>query len=425
MIVGEKAGNILDDLSKCQRFVRIRIMQQISYYVKRTIRQLFECLSETANRCLYYILPDQDRSVSSPAPTKILLAKLDAIGDFVLFTAVLPAYRELFAKAHIVLLVRDNVAGLAGNCPYVDEVWTLDAGKFKVNLAERLRWRRRLVRENFDVAIHARYSVGSERYLDCLAAWCRAPRRIAFECLYERNKRDSSNPYYPELVPESGKGRFEIDRNYDMVRYLGFAGNPTHTTSVWITDGDRTTADSLLSGISGKSYAVLMPGATLYERQWGAENFVMAVREINARHRNISWLLCGSAAETDLCGVIASHLSENAIPHAMLAGKTSLRDLAVLIEGALFYLGNETSGAHIAASVGVPALCILGGGHYGRFFPYPGNPLTIGITNLLSCYGCNWECRYDEFLCITGIRVQKVVAEVDKVLVPNRDACRC
>ena len=41
---------------------------------------------------------------------------------------------------------------------------------------------------------------------------------------------------------------------------------------------------------------------------------------------------------------------------------------AALLERAKFYIGSDTSMAHIATALKIPAFVLLGGGHYGRFF---------------------------------------------------------
>ena len=81
-----------------------------------------------------------------------------------------------------------------------------------------------------------------------------------------------------------------------------------------------------------------------------------------------------------------------------LVGKTSLVELVELLRNALLVLSNETSAVHIGAAVGAPVICILGGGHFGRFLPYvvekpePSRPTPIVVVQPMSCFGCNWQC---------------------------------
>jgi len=95
-----------------------------------------------------------------------------------------------------------------------------------------------------------------------------------------------------------------------------------------------------------------------------------------------------------------------------------------LIRGAQALIGNETSGIHIAAAVGVPAVGILGGGHFGRFLPYPNSiesPKPEAVFHAMECYGCNWNCsqphvRGEAVPCIRSVDVQDVMAALGRAL---------
>jgi len=53
-----------------------------------------------------------------------------------------------------------------------------------------------------------------------------------------------------------------------------------------------------------------------------------------------------------------------------LAGKTTIAQLVELIRNASLLIGNDSAAIHMAAATQTPSVCILGGGHYGRFLPY-------------------------------------------------------
>lgn len=372
---------------------------------------IFKRIEETLNYLLFLLSRIAGKpSRPSTGLDRILIAKLDSIGDFVLFSPNLKTYRFQFPDAWLVLLVKDTVYNLAETCPYVDEVWRLPCRKFRLNIVERLRWYNRMSAACFDMAINAAFS-SYFSFLDCLVGWTGAPRRIAFQAdafdrIYGRRRY-----YYTELIPADKVSKFEIDRNYEMLRYLCYNGGLSHETEIWITDSDRNRADSLYQRSERKPYAILFPGALVKERQWQAEHFISAVREINGRYP-FHWVICGSADEAPLCSGVAAALSDSDIPATDLAGRTTLRELAALLADAFFYLGNETSGAHIAAAVDTPVICILGGGYVKRFFPYPGNAATIAVTRQLPCFGCDWQCIHSQWRCITGITVEDVVDKV-------------
>jgi ADP-heptose:LPS heptosyltransferase len=87
-------------------------------------------------------------------------------------------------------------------------------------------------------------------------------------------------------------------------------------------------------------------------------------------------------------------------------------------------IGSETSAMHIAAAVSTPSVCLLGGGHFGRFVPYPVNVEGVvpsPVFHKMECYGCNWQCTQSHEAgqpvpCISAISVEKVVAAAEVII---------
>ena len=88
-------------------------------------------------------------------------------------------------------------------------------------------------------------------------------------------------------------------------------------------------------------------------------------------------------------------------------------------------ISNDSGGTHILAASGKPKVCILGGGHFGRFVPYlectgQTNKLEV-VFHQMPCNGRNWECIYplkknEPAPCITNISVDAVWEKVKPLL---------
>jgi ADP-heptose:LPS heptosyltransferase len=343
---------------------------------------------------------------------KIFISKHDSIGDFILFTAVLSEYRKVFPNYHIVLLVQDISYDLAETCPYVDEVWTINHLKFNRNFFERIRWYRKLSTAGFDVAINAVYS--SFDTFDCLSGWTSAPRRIGFTCS-SIIKRDINSLYFNELAPEREGTIFEMERNYDMLHFLGSPAQSPGKAELWIREADSALASKVKDKLKGKPNAIIFPGAGKDIRVWKSDKLIQTISEVSKLFP-FHWIVCGGRAEKEYCAYITHCLEQLEIPVENYAGKTTLRELYCLFAGAALYIGNETMASHLAAATDTPAVCILGGAYYGRFYPYPNNPLTVAATCQMPCWGCNWDCIHKEAKCISAIKVEDVVTCVRKLL---------
>jgi hypothetical protein len=67
----------------------------------------------------------------------------------------------------------------------------------------------------------------------------------------------------------------------------------------------------------------------------------------------------------------------------------------------------------LALALGKPTVVVLGGGDYGRFFPY-GKARVV--THPMDCFQCHWDCRYDRALCLHDIPPPEIVKAVEEAL---------
>ncbi len=108
-----------------------------------------------------------------------------------------------------------------------------------------------------------------------------------------------------------------------------------------------------------------------------------------------------------------------------LAAKTTLPEFVEVIRRAKILVSNDTAAVHISAAVGTPSVCILGGGHYGRFLPYSleteNSTTPVSVIHKMDCYNCNWICTQPSKKgkaapCIANIRVEQVLNVVKQIL---------
>jgi ADP-heptose:LPS heptosyltransferase len=364
---------------------------------------------------LLFAAGGRDRTPHTGAPERMLLMRHDLIGDFILFTGTLRSYREAFPRTRIVLLVRDHAADLARASDDVDEVWSLPNRAFRLDPTERLRWWRRMRDGAFDLAVNAVYGT-SWVHLDALAGWTRAPRRVVHECLDPRAPRRTAHPYFTETVPARGAWRFSVERDLDLLEHLTGVRPPRRDPFVAVLPQWREEARRL----AGEGpYGVVAPGARYEIKRWGAGQFAEALA-LAEGGMGLRWLVAGSAGEAGVCRELTGLLVGRGIPALDLAGRVSLGPLAALLASARVSLGNDSAPAHLAAAVGTPGVAVVGGGHPGVCYPYPGNPLTIAVRHELPCYHCSWYCTRPENECITGVTPRDVAG----ALVRIRDARR-
>ncbi len=348
---------------------------------------------------------------------RVLVVRLDRIGDFLLWLDAARALRELYPadRCELTLLAHPSWAGMAGGLGLFDRVWTLDPRTFVWNLG--YRWSRLTVtrRAGFSTVVQARHS--RELFVeDALTRASGAPVRAAFDRPdgpETRVQKAVSDRWYTRLV--AAPAEMELERNAEFVRALGLpefrAGVPALATS-------RPPV-----ALRETPYFVLFPGATWSGRRWPTERFA-ALAERLSRETGWRGVVCGGPEDRAL-GEAVARLAGT--PLENLAGGTTLDALAGVIAGAELVVTNETSGVHMAAAVGTPSVCVLGGGHFGRFVPYrietplQGRPLPLPVVAPMPCFGCDWQCIYpisagDPAPCIGGIGLEAVWTAVRDVI---------
>lgn len=338
----------------------------------------------------------------------VLIVRPDAIGDFVLFSAVLPVYRSLFPDAYLILLVSTDVYELARECPFVDAVWQIDVRRFRYDIPEKIRWLFRLLNAQIHVAIFPVYSLALV-HTEFLIGWTRAPRRIGYECS-ELGKKRRRMPNYTELVPARRTTLHELSRNEDFVRYLGYHGEPVRKTFLWLPrHSDR------LEEWTQRPIAVIAPGARISIKAWSWQRFAEVVSRLNETYE-LQWLIVGSQAEREAASAMCEALAAVGVLCRNLAGQTSLSEVASILEKCVVCLGNDSGVIHMAQSLGVPTVVVAGGGHFGRFVPYPDGQGPEVVHVKLDCYGCHWRCVYETPRCLEEVTVEMVYRAVVRTL---------
>jgi len=377
-------------------------------------------------RLLYGGLPS---SRSSPGAKRLLLLRTDRIGDFVEFTPALKHIRNIYGRHQITLVLNDRVSELAAACPYVDEVVPINIRKCRYNFFYWLRTIRKLRSKSFDTAIHCTYS--RDPLSDEMVYCCGAPERIAWDgdlVRHDRRLRLRTASYYTRVLVSGPHLTREIDRNRALVQELGgeVSSSGDFLPELWISDREREFARALLESeglFAGNPLLVTMAtGASTPLRMWPAPAYAEVADRLMSEY-GARVLLCGSRAEQPLAQGIGRLMRQ---PPVILNGRTNLRQTAALFELCDVFLGNESGALHLAVAMRMPTLCILGGGHFGRHYPYGPPQRHRAVFKPMDCYHCVWKCIYKTARCIQEISPDHVWRELrslmEEVVLPARAA---
>ena len=349
----------------------------------------------------------------------VLLVRQDAIGDFILWLDTAKEYRKYYPPENCKIILIGNAlwSDLAKELPFWDEVLPVNVKAFKA--LSRYRWNILRKVRNFGAKIAIQPTYSREFYHgDSLIRASNASKKVSSAGnMSNRDQLKSilADRWHTELIPSSPEQLSELERNAEF--FSGFIKKlylPSYPEL-------ELSCDCKIQELKHKSFYILSLGANKKYREWPYKYYAKIAQKI---HKKTGWLglICGAENEFYL----GEHIKKLCdAPLQNYTGQTTLSELTCLLAKSQILISNETGTAHIANAVGTPTVCILGGGHFGRFVPYP--ELSGKINNLkavyykMPCYGCDWKCVYhikdeDPAPCISNISVDAVWNEVKILL---------
>jgi ADP-heptose:LPS heptosyltransferase len=284
---------------------------------------------------------------------RILVMRCDDIGQLIMATPSLRAIRESVPEGHITLLTSHTAGGLMPCLEDVDEiipmtaVWNDKKRDLPFDPERELGFVEELRDGKFDAAIILTNQTQSSQP----AAY--ACYMAGIECRVGRSA-ETAGSLLTHRVRGFGQGH-EIERCLEVVAACGMR---THDLRPRLGRDEklRESVDQFLKnhGVLGSPYVVVhagpIPGAT--EQTTAA--FAGAMVEV-ARRFGYTALMTGLPQERVAVEWVAG---EAGTPAVVIAGETSVAELAAIIEGAELVITGNTSPAHIASAYNVPSLVI-------------------------------------------------------------------
>ena len=153
-------------------------------------------------------------------------------------------------------------------------------------------------------------------------------------------------------------------------------------------------------------FVAVAPGAAHGSaKRWPAESFGALCRQL-ARALGQPCVLVGSARERALGAAVRRHAGRGDLVD--LTGRTDLASLIGVLARARLMIGNDSGTAHVAASLGRPAIALFGSTstrHSG-----PVGPRTRILSRSLPCSPCfERDCPLGHLDCLRGLAPETVV----------------
>ena len=124
-------------------------------------------------------------------------------------------------------------------------------------------------------------------------------------------------------------------------------------------------------------------------------------------------LLLGTAGQRDIVKLFAEKVPTGLVD---LVGRTTVRELAVVLSRARLLLANDSAPLHLAAAMGTPVVGLFGPTNVIRARPYGEGHRVVRIE--LACSPCERKTCSNrvQYECLTAVRVEDVVVAAQESL---------
>ncbi|HUI31055.1 MAG TPA: glycosyltransferase family 9 protein [Candidatus Acidoferrales bacterium] len=323
---------------------------------------------------------------------KILIIKWGALGDIVMATPAIRAFRDNFPDAKITILSNELMKEILPDGFLYDEsiVVRTKGNRIDEQIGEQIQLVRELRRHKFDLAVNLRwtsehcailaYLSGARQRVGC------GPRNMMW--LYTINVNAPAGRYH------------EIHRNLDVAKALGL-NTYDETPVVYVSEKNQEFSAVFFSenSLQKSNTICIHPGASRPVRAWMPERF----REIAGRiveHLQARVVVTWGKGEESLAHRVSDGLGKNVI---VCEQTNTVGALAAVIKNSRMFFSNCTGPMNVAVAVGTPVVALLGSSDPGDWGAYGKQHVNIKSPLVLDHYSDEDERKAMEMITVETV----------------------
>lgn len=371
----------------------------------------------------------QIKKADSVALNRILVIRIDAIGDLIFISAFLRELKRSFPESTIDIVVRESNCSLIENCPYVEKIYPYITGLIDGELSQQCEHYGD-IRSKVERFAAANFS---ENHYDAVFL----PR----ELLCGRNMLDDLLlAYYSgakfrfgQMIVNDTHERYLFERMQNSFTLIAVNDKPCHQVQcslkilcemglevkdekmeLWPSEDDKGKAKEALSFYGNYKLIALGIMATAPKRVWDTQNYIELINEITRTTDSCCFVIFGGNDAVTMAGSIMDQINDKERV-LNLTDELSLRDTAAYISLCSLYVGSNTGLLHFASAMSVPSVTIYSELEDGQ--PMDGDaPERMGAwcvphIDLIPPAGlddCHGVCRKRYSHCINQITPKQV-----------------
>lgn len=323
---------------------------------------------------------------------RLLVVRLDNLGDLVLLSPALRTLREAFPQARLTLMASTAGAQVVPLLPWLDEVmvervlWQDISGTLPLTPPREMALVNRIRDKCFDAAL-------------IFTSFSQSPYPPAFVCYLAgvpirlAQSREFGGGLLTHWVQPLPDESHQAERNLHLLEAVGFHVRQRRL-ELSLPQGAQSRADTLLRSVGiepAAPFIVLAPGASCAARRYDPARYARVAR-ILAQVTGLPIVLVGSERERTLGQTL---LPEACAAVVSLLGQTSVPELAALLARAQLLIANDSGPMHLAEALGCPMVILYSGTEYESQWQPRWSPTTL-LRRATPCSPCyRFDCLYN------------------------------
>lgn len=343
------------------------------------------------------------------------IVRLSSIGDVLHCTPVARNLKQHQPSCHITWVVGQVSAEMVKDNPFIDEVYIwprerwekcMRQGKLREAWSIWQQLKSDMAQKHFDIALDIHGLFLSGMVTKALGA----PRRIGLS-----GNKEPNGLFMTEKAPLMPDDVHVIQRYLSILRPLGI-DTQDYSMTLCLLDKYKAFAKAFLheQGVSEKERLIILnPATTWRAKNWPPEYFAEVADALSSEGRIV---ICGGPADQ---GIAQQIIELTTAPIINAVGKTSLMEMAALLERASVVIVGDTGPLHMAVAIGTPTVSIFGPTDPARFGPL--TPGHIVLTGQAECSPCHKTvCPKKDMRCMHSIKPDVVIKAAYQQLQSNK-----
>lgn len=350
---------------------------------------------------------------------KLLVIKLDHLGDLLLATPVFRAIKEKYPDVQVDVLINPKAKAIVENNPFIRHTYTyssidFDRGNSMVekNFLDNANAIEAVRAEHYDLAIGLREDLDNVP----IQMMCGAKKNIGFRTHTKYAK------YFDASAANDDRKHAAVV-NFDLLSLIGIRQPSVIQPEVFFKEEDKQWAEHFLKQNHVNANDPIIGfsiGGGWFLNWWPIENFISLGDRIYQEYPDATIILIGGKAEKAL---EEKFIHSSHAKYVSAVDKTSILQLIALYARMNFVVTNDGGPMHMATAAGTPVIAMFGPSPCARFGPCGKD--NVVLTKELPCSPPHASCP--QFVkgqlppcldnkCMKAITVDEVFAKVQKKL---------